>query len=243
MLKQPTLIEVAARNSTAEKITHKVYLVNKEKKHFLLAHLISEKNWHQVLVFTRTKHGANKLAAFLTKSGIPALAIHGNKSQSNRTNTLAKFKDGSLQVLVATDIAARGIDIIDLPHVVNFELPNVPEDYVHRIGRTGRAGQSGDAVSLVSAEERKLRTDIERVIKIKIPEEVAVGFEPTANTRSSGSSITDDDRGDKPNSGRSGRGSSPGSGQARHRTTVKPAGRERSSTTHQAPNGRSRRSR
>ena len=182
LLKQPLMLESAARNTTAERVTHKVYLVDKDKKHLLLAHLILDKNWHQVLVFTRTKHGANKLAAYLDKNGIPALAIHGNKSQSNRTNTLAKFKNGSLQVLVATDIAARGIDITDLPHVVNFELPNVPEDYVHRIGRTGRAGQSGDAVSLVSAEERKLRIDIERVIKIKLPEEIVRGFEPTTNT-------------------------------------------------------------
>jgi ATP-dependent RNA helicase RhlE len=131
-----------------------------------------------VLVFTRTKHGANKLSEQLTKEGIPALAIHGNKSQAARTRALSEFKSGSLQVLVATDIAARGIDISELPHVVNFELPNVPEDYVHRIGRTGRAGSEGEAASLVCIDEKKLLADIERLIKREIPEVVIPGFEP-----------------------------------------------------------------
>ena len=181
LLNKPAMVEVARRNTTAEMITHKVHPVDSDKKKSLLAHLIKEHNWHQVLVFTRTKHGANKLAEFLDKSGLPALAIHGNKSQANRVSTLAKFKDGSLQVLVATDIAARGLDIVDLPHVVNFELPNVPEDYVHRIGRTGRAGQTGDAVSLVSRDEKKLLVAIERLLKKKIVEVVVSGFEPNPN--------------------------------------------------------------
>lgn len=156
LLNRPTMIEVARRNATADTVTHKVYLVDREMKRNLLAHLIKQHNWFQVLVFTRTKHGANRLAEQLTKDGIPALAIHGNKSQSARTNALAQFKGGGSQVLVATDIAARGIDISTLPHVVNFELPDVPEHYVHRIGRTGRAGAEGEAVSLVCVDEHKL---------------------------------------------------------------------------------------
>ena len=183
LLNNPAMIEVAKRNTTAETISHKVYPVDRDRKRPLLARLVQEHNWHQVLVFTRTKHGANQLAEYLTKNGINSLAIHGNKSQAARTRALSEFKDGSLQVLVATDIAARGIDIADLPHVVNYELPNVPEDYVHRIGRTGRAGQSGEAVSLVCVDELKLLADIERVIKRKIPQEVVPGFEPDRNAK------------------------------------------------------------
>ena len=145
LLNAPAMIEVARRNSTVEIITQKVHPVDRDRKRELLSHLIKTQNWHQVLVFTRTKHGANKLAEQLNDDGITALAIHGNKSQSARTRALAEFKDGDLQVLVATDIAARGIDIDQLPHVVNYDLPNVPEDYVHRIGRTGRAGATGEA--------------------------------------------------------------------------------------------------
>jgi len=178
LLNKPVLIEVARRNVTADTVAQKVYKVDRERKRELLTHLIKEHNWHQVLVFTRTKHGANKLSEQLTKEGIPALAIHGNKSQAARTRALSEFKSGSLQVLVATDIAARGIDISELPHVVNFELPNVPEDYVHRIGRTGRAGSEGEAVSLVCVDEKKLLADIERLIKREIPEVVVPGFEP-----------------------------------------------------------------
>ena len=178
LLNQPAMIEVARRNATADNITHAVHPVDRERKRDLLAHLIKQHQWSQVLVFTRTKHGANKLAEHLVASGIPSLAIHGNKSQSARTRALAEFKTGTLQVLVATDIAARGIDISELPHVVNFELPNVPEDYVHRIGRTGRAGAVGDAVSLVCVDERKLLTDIERLIKRDLPSKVIAGFEP-----------------------------------------------------------------
>lgn len=181
LLNKPALIEVAVRNSTAEMITHKVYQVNGDRKRALLEHLIKQNNWHQVLVFTRTKHGANKLAEYLNKSEIPAMAIHGNKSQSARTKALSEFKTGDLQVLVATDIAARGIDIADLPYVVNFELPNVPEAYVHRIGRTGRAGREGYAVSLVAPEERKFQADIERLLKMRLFEDVIPGFEPNKN--------------------------------------------------------------
>lgn len=176
LLNNPVLIEASAPNTTVALITHKIHPVVTEQKRALLAHLIKEHNWFQVLVFTKTKHGANKLAAYLNDQGLPALAIHGNKSQSARTSALAQFKDGSLQVLVATDIAARGLDIVDLPHVVNFELPNVPEDYVHRIGRTGRAGKRGDAVSLVSSEENKLLWAIERLLNTKLDSEVVSGF-------------------------------------------------------------------
>lgn len=178
LLNKPVLIEVARRNAVADKVTHVVHPVDRDRKRDLLAHLIKQHRWSQVLVFTRTKHGANRLAEFLTANGIPSLAIHGNKSQSARTLALAKFKTGNLQVLVATDIAARGIDISELPHVVNFELPNVAEDYVHRIGRTGRAGAEGDAVSLVCVDEYKLLTAIEKLLKRELPSQVIAGFEP-----------------------------------------------------------------
>ncbi|NPT39985.1 DEAD/DEAH box helicase [Paraburkholderia sp. 1N] len=178
LLDSPALIEVARRNTTAELVAQKIHPVDRDKKRELLTHLIKQHNWFQVLVFTRTKHGANRLAEQLTKDGISALAIHGNKSQSARTRALAEFKDATLQVLVATDIAARGIDIDQLPHVVNYDLPNVPEDYVHRIGRTGRAGASGEAISLVCVDELQLLKDIEKLIKRQVPQEVIAGFEP-----------------------------------------------------------------
>ena len=177
LLHQPQMIEVARQNATADTVTQKVYLVDRDRKRHLLAHLIQQHNWYQVLVFTRTKHGADRLVKQLGETRIPALAIHGNKSQAARTRALAKFKDGSLQVLVATDIAARGIDIIELTQVVNFDLPNVPEDYVHRIGRTGRAGAAGEAISLVCVDEYKLLTDIEKLIKQDLPRESIAGFE------------------------------------------------------------------
>jgi ATP-dependent RNA helicase RhlE len=183
LLNAPAMIEVARRNSTVEIITQKVHPVDRERKRELLAHLIKTQNWHQVLVFTRTKHGANKLAEQLNHDGITALAIHGNKSQSARTRALAEFKSGDLQVLVATDIAARGIDIDQLPHVVNFDLPNVPEDYVHRIGRTGRAGATGEAISLVCVDEQTFLHDIERLIKREIPSVVVPGFTPNPSAR------------------------------------------------------------
>ncbi|MBU0621434.1 MAG: DEAD/DEAH box helicase [Gammaproteobacteria bacterium] len=178
LLNNPALIEVARRNQTAELIEQRVYPVDRERKRALLTQLIKDNNWFQVLVFTRTKHGANNLADHLNKEGIPAMAIHGNKSQAARTRALAEFKTAKLQVLVATDIAARGIDIVELPHVVNYELPNVPEDYVHRIGRTGRAGSEGEASSLVCIDEKKLLHDIERLIKREIAVVQIPGFEP-----------------------------------------------------------------
>ncbi|HSV70251.1 MAG TPA: DEAD/DEAH box helicase [Methylibium sp.] len=178
LLNSPQVIEVARRNSTVELIEQKLHPVDRDRKKDLLAHLIKRQDWHQVLVFCRMKHGANRLTEFLNEQGISAMAIHGNKSQSARTKALADFKAGSLQVLVATDIAARGIDIDQLPHVVNFELPNVPEDYVHRIGRTGRAGAQGEAISLVCVDEFGFLRDIEKLIKRSIPREVVPGFEP-----------------------------------------------------------------
>jgi ATP-dependent RNA helicase RhlE len=183
LLNKPVLIEVARRNQTADTIAQKVHPVGREMKKDLLCHLIKQNDWHQVLVFTRMKHGANRLVEHLLKQGISAMAIHGNKSQSARTKALADFKRGDLTVLVATDIAARGIDIDQLPHVVNFELPNVPEDYVHRIGRTGRAGSQGEAVSLVCVDENIFLRDIERLIKREIPKEIEPGFAPPPTER------------------------------------------------------------
>ncbi len=183
LLNKPVLIEVARRNQTADTIAQKVHPVGREMKKDLLCHLIQQNDWHQVLVFTRMKSGANKLVEHLLKQNITAMAIHGNKSQSARTKALADFKAGELTVLVATDIAARGIDIDMLPHVVNYELPNVPEDYVHRIGRTGRAGAQGEAVSLVCVDENGFLRDIERLIKREIPKETVPGFEPHASEK------------------------------------------------------------
>ncbi|MFT7860212.1 MAG: DEAD/DEAH box helicase [Sulfurimonas sp.] len=178
LLNSPTLIEVARRNTSSEIVKQSVYHVDKARKRELLTHLISDGDWKQVLVFTRTKHGANKLCKQLEKDEIPAVAIHGNKSQNARTKALADFKKGDVQVLVATDIAARGIDIDQLPHVVNFELPNVSEDYVHRIGRTGRAGNEGEAVSLVCVDEDEFLKNIEKLIKKEIPKVWLKGFKP-----------------------------------------------------------------
>ena len=183
LLDDPAMIEVARRNTTAELVDQAIYRVDREKKRDLLAHLITRHDWQQVLVFTRTKHGANRLAEQLSKQDIPAMAIHGNKSQSARTKALAAFKTGDLQVLVATDIAARGLDIEELPHVVNFELPNVAEDYVHRIGRTGRAGSEGKAVSLVCVDEHGLLKGIERLIKRDLEKHIEPGFEPDPNAK------------------------------------------------------------
>ncbi|CAG1017435.1 partial ATP-dependent RNA helicase RhlE, partial [Burkholderiaceae bacterium] len=183
LLNKPALIEVARRNQTAELIEQKVHPVGRELKKDLLVHLIKSNDWHQVLVFTRMKHGANRLVEHLLKQDVTAMAIHGNKSQSARTKALADFKSGDLRVLVATDIAARGIDIDQLPHVVNYELPNVPEDYVHRIGRTGRAGADGVAVSLVCVDEEGFLRDIEKLIKRDIPREIIPGFAPHPGER------------------------------------------------------------
>ena len=169
---------LARRNTPAELVAQVQHPVDQSRKKDLLAHLIKTNDWRQVLVFTKTKRGANRLAEALEKSGIEADAIHGNKSQPQRTRVLKRFKDNELQVLVATDIAARGIDIDELPHVVNFDLPHVPEDYVHRIGRTGRAGSSGEAVSLVCFDDRPLMSDIEKLMNRKVEQRVIAGFEP-----------------------------------------------------------------
>ncbi len=168
-LRNPQEIEVAPRNAAADRVEQQVYRVPKEHKRHLLAHLIAEGNWHQVLVFTRTKHGANRLAQQLESSGIRTAAIHGNKSQGARVRALADFKANKVTALVATEVAARGLDIKELPHVVNYELPNVPEDYVHRIGRTARAGGAGNATSLVSPDESPLLRDIERLLRKSLP--------------------------------------------------------------------------
>jgi len=178
LLKSPSLIEVSRQNAATDTVTQVIHPVDKTRKRELLSFLIGSNNWQQVLVFNRTKHGANRLAEQLNKDGITAAAIHGNKSQGARTRALADFKLGKVRVLVATDIAARGIDIDQLPHVVNFELPNVAEDYVHRIGRTGRAGNEGEAMSLVCVDELKLLKDIEKLIKREIPKDVIEGYEP-----------------------------------------------------------------
>jgi ATP-dependent RNA helicase RhlE len=169
ILKDPITIEVAAENTTADTVEQQAYRIDKGNKPYLLKHLIQSNGWNQVLVFTRTKHGADKLAKRLEKAGIKSAAIHGNKSQNARVHALNRFKDMSIQALVATDIAARGIDIKELPHVVNYELPNVPEDYVHRIGRTGRAGSKGHAVSLVAEDERPYLSRIEKLMDQKVP--------------------------------------------------------------------------
>lgn len=181
ILHHPVQVEATPENTTVDAIIQKVYPVAKEKKTDLIIKLITEGNWKQILVFTRTKQGANKLTESMISSGIKAAAIHGNKGQGARTKALAGFKDGSLTALVATDIAARGLDIPLLPHVVNFELPNIPEDYVHRIGRTGRAGASGEAISLFSPDETVFLRDIEKLIGLKLPKEQIIGFEPDPN--------------------------------------------------------------
>ena len=178
LLKNPQSIQVTPRNTTVQRITQTIHPVGRGKKKALLAHIIKEHNWSQVLVFTRTKFGANNVAEFLTKNGIQAMALHGNKSQSARTQALAGFKSGDIRALVATDIAARGIDIEDLPHVVNYDIPNVSEDYVHRIGRTGRAGADGQAVSLVCLDEEGFMMDIERFTKQQIAVQHIEGFGP-----------------------------------------------------------------
>ncbi len=178
-LTNPIEISVTPRNTTAITVKHKLHPVDKSRKAQLLSHLIRDQNWFQALVFCRTKHGANNLVKNLAKDGIDSLAIHGNKSQAARTKALDAFKTGKVQILVATDIAARGIDIVQLEQVVNFDLPNVPEDYIHRIGRTGRAGAMGNAISLVSADEMKQLKDIERLIQFKIEREEIVNFNPT----------------------------------------------------------------
>ena len=181
ILNDPAFVETSPENTTVEAIIQYVYKVDKSKKTSLIIQLIKQGNWKQVLVFTRTKHGANKLCKKMINADISAAAIHGNKSQGARTKALAGFKEGSIKILVATDIAARGLDIPLLPHVVNFELPNIPEDYVHRIGRTGRAGAKGEAISLVCIDEKQYLKDIEKLVNLKIPSKIKTGFEPDPN--------------------------------------------------------------
>ncbi|MBL7560408.1 DEAD/DEAH box helicase [Olleya sp. YSTF-M6] len=181
ILNRPVQVEATPENSTVDAIKQKIYRVAKAKKTDLIIKLITDGNWKQVLVFTRTKHGANKLVKKMISDGIKAAAIHGNKSQGARTKALAGFKSGSISVLVATDIAARGLDIPLLPHVINYEIPNISEDYVHRIGRTGRAGANGEAISLVSADETTFLRDIQKLIGMKLPVEILEGFEPDPN--------------------------------------------------------------
>ncbi|VEB40123.1 ATP-dependent RNA helicase rhlE [Chromobacterium violaceum] len=224
LLDNPKLVEVARRNTTNELVSQKVHLVDRDKKTELLIHLIREQNWFQVLVFTRTKHGANRLAEKLDKIGIPAAAIHGNKSQNARTRALADFKSGELQVLVATDIAARGLDIDQLPHVVNFELPNVPEDYVHRIGRTGRAGSPGEALSLVCVDEFSFLRDIEKLIKMSIERFTVPGFEADLNVKPEPIPMGGGARGRGQGQGRGGQGQGQRHGQGRaSRATRRPS--------------------
>jgi len=223
ILNNPETIEVARENAPTELVTHIVYPVDNKRKKELLTFLISSNNWSQVLVFTRTKHGANKLALHLSNAGVIAEAIHGNKSQNARTKALADFKSGAIRVLVATDIAARGLDIDQLPHVVNFELPNVPEDYVHRIGRTGRAGNEGWACSLVCIDEQKLLADIEKLLKRKIDKKMEPGYdvdpsiaaEPIANGRNSNSPRPHQSRPHQP------KGNAPGQAPRGHFSTRK----------------------
>ena len=181
ILNDPAMVETSPQNTTVEAIVQYVYNVDKNKKSSLIIQLIKEGKWKQVLVFTRTKHGANNLCKKMIKADISAAAIHGNKSQGARTRALAGFKDGSVEILVATDIAARGLDIPLLPHVINFELPNIPEDYVHRIGRTGRAGAKGEAISLVCIDEKQYLKDIEKLVNLRIPSKIKQGFEPDPN--------------------------------------------------------------
>ena len=193
LLKSPVQIEVAARNTTADRVEQVVHPVDRHRKRELLSHIIGFHNWQQVLVFTRTKHGANRLAEQLAKDGLKTAAIHGNKTQAARARALKDFKQGRVRVLVATDVASRGIDIDQLPYVVNFEMPNVPEDYVHRIGRTGRAGNEGRAVSLISDDEMPLLIGVERMLKQSITQDIVPGYEPsfssdTSNVRGGGSS-------------------------------------------------------
>ena len=184
ILNDPVLIETSKENTTVEAIIQYVYKVDKNQKSNLIIQLIKEENWTQALVFTRTKHGANNLCKKMIKANISAAAIHGNKSQGARTKALAGFKNGVVKILVATDIAARGLDIPLLPHVVNFELPNISEDYVHRIGRTGRAGAKGEAISLVCNDEKQYLRDIEKLIGLNIPSKTKIGFEPNKNPSS-----------------------------------------------------------
>lgn len=221
ILNHPVQVEATPENTTVEAISQKVYRVAKEKKTDLIIKLIKDGNWKQVLVFTRTKHGANKLCKKMDQAGIKAAAIHGNKSQAARTKALKGFKDGSISVLVATDIAARGLDIPLLPHVINFEIPNISEDYVHRIGRTGRAGAEGQAISLVSADETTFLKDIEKLIGEKLPIDILDGFEPDPNASTAPI---------RPGQNR----------QPRHNKSIKPKGERKNTTSNSGGRNRNR---
>ncbi|MFK3820223.1 DEAD/DEAH box helicase [Pseudomonas sp. NPDC089407] len=247
LLHNPERIEVTPPNTTVERIEQRVYRLPASHKRALLAHLITQGAWEQVLVFTRTKHGANRLAEYLEKHGLTAAAIHGNKSQNARTKALADFKANSVRVLVATDIAARGLDIDQLPHVVNFELPNVEEDYVHRIGRTGRAGRSGEAISMVAPDEEKLLKSIERVTRQRIPDGDLMGFDasqveaekpevrerPQNNGRGGRNQQARGEGGKDANGGRKDKGKD--KGKAKQQAAEKPADKEKSGDKQQQP--------
>ncbi len=244
-LKSPVEVAVAKSTETADLISQVIHPVDKDRKRAVLEHLINSGDWRQVLVFTRTKHGANRLAEQLDKEGISADAIHGNKSQGQRTRALAQFKLGKVRVLVATDIAARGLDIEQLPHVVNYELPNVPEDYIHRIGRTGRAGSSGQAVSLVCSEEGEFLRDIERLLKRNIERVVVEGFQPTGaplrTDVSSGASRRPQQRQQQGRPRSQGQGMRTGSGEARRSQGAGAQGRNGSGDRQRSSNNSARR--
>ncbi|WP_452231194.1 MULTISPECIES: DEAD/DEAH box helicase [unclassified Lacinutrix] len=231
ILKDPIQVEATPENTTVDAINQKVYRVAKAKKTALLLKLIIDGQWNQVLVFTRTKHGANNLTKKLVGANIPAAAIHGNKSQGARTKALAGFKNGKVNVLVATDIAARGLDIPLLPHVVNFELPNISEDYVHRIGRTGRAGAKGEALSLVCTEELGYLRDIQKLVGMKIPSETLEGFEPDPNEPT------------EPAKQGQGRGRNSGGGNSNSRGKGKASSNKATNNSNRNKSGNSRRTR
>ncbi|MBP6020941.1 MAG: DEAD/DEAH box helicase [Burkholderiaceae bacterium] len=255
VLNNPIEVSVARRNTASELVTQSMVMTEQSHKRDLLSYIIRESGWHQVLVFTRTKHGANRLAEKLVKDGLSAAAIHGNKSQAARTRALAGFKDGQVAVLVATDIAARGLDIDQLPHVVNFELPNVPEDYVHRIGRTGRAGSEGSAMSLVDKTEVKLLNAIEKLIKRPIDRISIEGWSPDMVSAEPAHSRNDDDRPPRRNNaprkstgarpanrageGRRGPGGQRPEGAARHASGARPASPGSQNRSHNASPARS----
>ena len=228
LLNAPVLIEVATRNSTSHKVSQIVHHVDRERKKELLIHLVQKNNWKQVLVFTRTKHGANKLSESLVKDGITSAAIHGNKSQGARTKALDDFKGGNVRVLVATDIAARGIDIDQLPHVVNFELPNIAEDYVHRIGITGRAGNEGEAISLVCVDEHDYLFGIEKLIKQKINKIEVLGFKVDPDIKA-------EPIGKRGNRGGGGAGGGQNRSSQPRESSRKPSGKKREDSRSTAP--------
>lgn len=225
ILRNPAVVEVARRNTSSELVTQRVILVDCAKKSALFGHLVKENKWEQVLVFTRTKHQANKLSEYLQKIGVSSAAIHGNKSQAARTKALADFKSGAVKILVATDIAARGLDIDQLPHVVNLELPNIAEDYVHRIGRTGRAGNEGEAISLVCVDEYDYLKGIERLINRKLDRDVIPGFEPDPSIMAMPIM--------------QGRGGGRGNGGGGHSPSGKPQGQKRDGSSRRSEGNRS----